>query len=68
MRPGSEGGSEDERVEFTIPFLDLLRLLLFIGNRRVLSEKCENAEFCLDVQTGHGEDAEGERNEAKERV
>ena len=61
VRPGSEGGCEDERVEFSIPPLDFLRLLLFFGDRRVLSEESENAEFRLDVQTGHGEDAEDER-------
>ena len=67
MGPRGEGGSEDEGVEFGISPLDLLRLLWFFGDRRVLGEESENAEFCLNVQTGHGEDSEDEKKETKER-
>jgi hypothetical protein len=60
MRPRSEGGSEDERVELSIPPLDLLLLLVFFGNRGVSGEESENAELCFNVQAGHGEGAEEE--------
>lgn len=53
MRSGSEGGGEDERVEFSIPSFDLLRLLFF-ENWGVLSKESENTEFCLNIQTRHG--------------
>ena len=70
MRSRSEGSGENERVEFSIPPLNLLRLLWCFGDRGVLSEESENAEFCLDVQIRHGEGAEDERKQAKkgERV
>jgi hypothetical protein len=49
MRTGSEDGGENERVELSIPPLDLLRLRLFVGDRRVLGDESEDAEFGFDV-------------------
>ena len=70
MRSRSEGGGENKRVEFRIPPLDLLHLLLFFGNRRVLGEESEDFEFWLDVRTGHGGSGKDEREGGKkgERV
>ena len=58
---GSEGGGEDERVEFSIPPSDLLRLLLFFCDRRVSSEESENLEFCFNVRAEHDGDGRGKR-------
>lgn len=33
-----------------------------------MGEESEDAEFSLDVQTGHGDDGEDEGDEVKERV
>ena len=70
MRPRSESSGEDERVEFSIPPLDLFRRLLFCENRRVFGEESEDFEFCLDVRTGHGGSGKDEREGGKtgERV
>ena len=68
MGSRSEGCSEDEGVEFTIPPLDLLRLLRFFGNQSVLGEESKNTKFRLNVKAGHGEDAEDEREETKGRA
>lgn len=65
MRSGSEGGGEDERVEFRVPPLDLLRLLVFFGDRGILGEESENVEFCLDVRAGHDVDGKDKREGEK---
>jgi hypothetical protein len=49
MRSGSKDGSENERIELSIPPLDLLRLRLFVGDRGVLRDESEDAEFGFDV-------------------
>jgi len=62
MRSGSGGGSKGERIEFSIR-PDHPRLLSSFENPRLVRES-ENAELSLNVlsvQTGHGGDAETER-------
>ena len=66
MRTRSKGGGEDERVEFSIPSLDLFRLLLSFWDWGVLGEESENPEFCFDVRVGHGEDGKDKKEGGKE--
>jgi len=54
MRSRSEGGGEDERVEFSVPPLALLRVCF--GDRGVLGEESEDLEFRFDVWTVHDGD------------